>query len=112
MSSGPRGSSPWPPPVRARARFGSGTAWSTQSTIVGPSGSLNTRVLEGLPASEVFGSGPRTSSGDREVGLPQFFHIQELVRRTLLDDLAFLHDVPEVRDPKGLIGVLLDHEDR
>ena len=52
------------------------------------------------------------SSRDCEVGFPQILQVQEPVRRTGVDDPAFLHDVSEIRDPKGLIGVLLDEEER
>ena len=52
------------------------------------------------------------SSRDREVGFPQILQVQEPVRQTGVDDPAFLHDVSEIRDPKGLIGVLLDEEER
>src|SRR5205823_4277324 len=77
-------------------------------------GQADPRTRESLKASpppRCSASGSGTSSGNREVGLPQVLQVQQPVRRAGVDDPAFLHDVSEIRDPKGLIRILLDEEE-
>src|SRR6266571_3941047 len=50
-------------------------------------------------------------SWDGEVRLPEILEVEQLGWRTGLDDVAVLHDVPEVGDSQRRVCVLLDHQD-
>src|SRR5256884_6394867 len=96
-------------PGRAEGRSVFGTASWTPCTIVAPRRPSNGRASE--PRFSHALSRPREMLGDREVGLPEFLEVEQLVRRTGLDNTAVLHDVAEVGDPQRCVCVLLDHQD-
>src|SRR2546427_3439796 len=100
-----------PPPGKAGGRSASGIASSTPCTIAGPRRPSNARASE-PGALRGSARSRREISRDSEVGLPEFLHVEQLVRRAFVHNPSVLHDVPEVRDAKGLVRVLFDHEDR
>src|SRR5437667_7295211 len=100
-----------PRPGRGEGPSESETASSPPYTIAGPRRPSNARASEPRASREPPQCG-REISRDSEVRLPEFLHVEQLVRRALVDDPSVLHDIPEVRDAQGLVRVLLDHEDR